>query len=88
MGRKLGFDVIYEYRTPNLVKAGRTSYIDVVWISQGEIQAAFEIRRKTEDLDIPTSSKDKTKLLRLSARKRYLVNVSENTGNAYFHEVL
>jgi hypothetical protein len=87
MGRKFGFGVLSEYMVPDLVTTGRTSYIDVVWISQSAVLAAFEIRRKKKNLDIATSRKNIMKLLKLRAQERFIVNVSATTGRAYFHNV-
>src|SRR3972149_10430285 len=76
IGRDLGFHSITEFAVPDLVQDGRTSLIDVVWNSENGIEFAFEIRPKSQELDLVTSFKDTTKLQNLSARKKFVVNVS------------
>jgi len=87
IGKELGFYSIMEYGVPDLTKEGRRSYIDVVWKSRNGIEFAFEIRRKIRDLDLVTTLKDTNKLQNLLAQKKFVVNVSEITGKAYFCEV-
>jgi hypothetical protein len=88
MGRSLGFYSVMEYGIPDLTKEGRRSYIDVVWKSRNGIEFAFEVRRKLHDLNIVTTLKDTNKLQNLVARKKFVVNVSELTGKAYFNEIV
>jgi len=88
MGRELGFMAILEYEAPDLVKTGRRSFIDVIWKSQKGIVAAFEVRTKKQNLDIVRTQKDKTKLEHLIAQAKFIVNVSETTGKAYFHKMV
>jgi DNA-directed RNA polymerase specialized sigma24 family protein len=88
MGRKSGFRVILEYAVPNLDVPGRTSFIDVVWASENRIVAAFEVRTKTQNLDVVTSRKDTRKLQKLNVQEKFIVNVSKITGRAYFHKLL
>jgi len=87
MGRDLGFSSFTWYEVPNLLNDGRNRFISVVWKSGREITVAFQVRRKRQDLDIVTSLKDRRKLDRLQANEKYIVNVSEKTGKAYFHRV-
>jgi len=88
MGRELGFMAILEYEAPGLVKIGRRSFIDVVWKSQKGIVAAFEVRTKKRNLDIVSTQKDRTKLKCLTAQAKFIANVSETTGKAYFHKIV
>jgi ribosomal protein S27AE len=88
IGRELGFMAILEYEAPDLVKIGRRSFIDVVWKSKKGIVAAFEVKTKKQNLDIVTTRKDKTKLEHLAAQAKFIVNVSEITGKAYFHKII
>jgi len=88
MGRKFGFRVVLEYAVPNLDVLGRTSFIDVVWASENRIVAAFEVRTKMKNLDVVRSRKDTRKLQKLDAQEKFIVNVSEITGKAYFHKLL
>src|SRR3989304_2288137 len=87
IGKELGFYAIMEYGVPDLTKEGRRSYIDVVWKSRNGIEFAFEIRRKIHDLSLITTLKDTNKLQNLIAKKKFVVNVSERTGKAYFCEI-
>ncbi len=87
MGKEFGFYSIKEYGIPDLTKEGRRSYIDVIWKSRNGIEYAFEVRRKIHDLNIITTLKDTNKLQNVIARKKFIVNVSELTGRAYFNEV-
>jgi hypothetical protein len=87
IGKELGFYSTMEYGVPDLTKDGRRSYIDVVWKSRNGIEFAFEVRRKIHDLDLVTTIKDTNKLQNLIARKKFVVNVSEITGRAYFCEI-
>jgi len=87
LGKELGFFSAVEYGVPDLTKEGRRSYIDVVWKSRNGIEFAFEIRRKIHDLDSVTTIKDTDKLKNLLAQRKFVVNVSESTGKAYFCEI-
>ena len=88
MGSDLGFSSFTWYEVPNLLNDGRNRFISVVWKRGGrEIAVAFQVRRKRHDIDIVTSLKDRRKLDRLQANEKYIVNVSEKTGKAYFHRV-
>jgi hypothetical protein len=87
LGKELGFFSMTEYGVPDLLKEGRRSYVDVVWKSRNGIEFAFEIRRKMHDLDLVTTVKDTDKLKNLIARRKFVVNVSESTGKAYFCEI-
>jgi len=87
LGKEYGFWVRLDYGVDNLVIDGRRSLVDVVWISQGRIAVAFEVRIKKRDLEIVTSRKDLRKLQNLKAKEKFVVNVSENTGKAYFHRM-
>ena len=87
MGRQLGYDSIAEYFMPSLVIGGRTSYVDVVWLSQGRIAVAFEIRAKSRELDIVTTRKDTAKLQLLNPLEKFIVNVSRISGKAYFRKL-
>jgi hypothetical protein len=87
IGKELGFFSTIEYGVPDLTEEGRRSYIDVVWKSRNGIEFAFEIRGKIHDLDLVTTIKGTSKLENLSARRKFVVNVSELTGKAYFCEI-
>lgn len=87
MGKELGFFSTTEYGVADLEEEGRRNYIDVVWKSRNGIEFAFEIRRKTHDLDRVTTIEDIYKLENLLARRKFVVNVSELTGRAYFCEI-
>ena len=86
IGKKRWYRTIQDYRVSNLVR-GRDGLIDVVWVTQYGIAAAFEIRTKKRNLDVVRSTKDLEKLGNLNAEKKYLVNVSTISGTAYFHDV-
>src|SRR3972149_8274856 len=87
IGKELGFHSITEYAAPDLGQEGRTSLIDCVWKSDEAIEFAFEIRTKAQELDIVTTMKDTTKLQNLSALKKFVVNISNKTGKAYFNQI-
>lgn len=87
IGKELGFFSITEFAVPDLVQKGRTSLIDVVWKTEDGIEFAFEIRTKAQELDLVTTRKDTMKLQNLSARKKFIVNVSNKTGKAYFNQI-
>jgi hypothetical protein len=87
IGKELGFHSITEYPVPDLVQVGRTSLINVIWKSDKGIEFAFEIRTKDQELDIVTTRKDISKLQNLSARKKFVVNISKRTGKAYFSPI-
>lgn len=87
MGRDYGFWVRLEYEVPDLVVNGKMSRIDVAWISQDRVTAAFEVRIKKHNLDVPTTRKDIRKLKKLRAQEKFIVNVSSTTGKAYFYRV-
>ena len=87
IGKELGFFSITEFAVPDLVQKGRTSLIDVVWKKEDGIEFAFEIRTKAQELDLVTTRKDTMKLQNLSARKKFIVNVSNKTGKAYFNQI-
>jgi hypothetical protein len=87
MGKQLGYVSIAEYCMPSLVIGGRTSYVDVVWLSQGRLAVAFEIRAKSGELDIVTTRKDTEKLRLLNPLEKFIVNVSKVSGKAYFHKL-
>lgn len=88
MGKELSFYSVMEYGIPDLTQEGRRSYIDVIWKSRNGIEFAFEIRRKIHDLNIVTTLKDTNKLQNIVAKKKFVVNVSELTGRAYFNEIM
>jgi hypothetical protein len=87
IGKELGFYSAMEYGVPDLTKEGRRSYINVIWKSKHGIEFAFEIRRKIHDLNLVTTLKDTNKLQNLIAKRKFVVNVSEATGKAYFCEI-
>jgi superfamily I DNA and/or RNA helicase len=87
MGKDLGFGSFTWYEVPNLLDDGRNRFISVIWKRGREITVAFQVRRKRQGIDIVTSLKDRRKLDRLQANEKYIVNVSEKTGKAYFHRV-
>jgi hypothetical protein len=84
LGKELGFYSIIEYGVPDLTNEGRRSYIDNVWKSKRGLEFAFEVRRKINDLHLITTRKDTNKLQNLIAERKFVVNVSEMTGRAYF----
>ena len=59
----------------------------MVWKSDEGIEFAFEIRTKAQELDLVTTRKDTKKLQNLLARKKFVVNVSNKTGKAYFNQI-
>ena len=87
MGKDLGFNSLIGYEVPNLFNDGRNRFISVIWKTGKEITVAFQIRRKNQSMDIVTSLKDRLKLDRLESKEKYIVNVSEKTGKAYFHKI-
>jgi len=87
MGKDLGFSSFTWYEVPNLLNDGRNRFISVVWKRGREITVAFQVRRKRHGIDIVTNLKGRRKLDRLQANEKYIVNVSEKTGKAYFHRV-
>jgi hypothetical protein len=87
MGKELGFMAITEYEAPDLVENGSRSFIDVVWKSRSGIAAAFEVRTKKQNLDVVPTQKDMIKLDRFPSQTKFIVNVSETTGKAYFHKI-
>lgn len=87
MGKDLGFTSFTWYEAPNLLNDGRNRFISVIWKKGMEIAVAFQVRRKKHDIGIVTSLRDIRKLQNLQANEKYIVNVSETTGKAYFHRV-
>jgi len=87
IGRDLGFKTIQEFEVQSLVEFGRRSFIDVVWVSDAGLIAAFEIKPKKTYLETITTHKDVAKLQNLDAYEKFIVNASELTGKAYFHKV-
>jgi superfamily I DNA and/or RNA helicase len=87
MGKDLGFDSYTWCEVPNLLNDGRNRFISVIWKKGREITVAFQVRRKRHSIDVVTSLKDRRKLDRLQANEKYIVNVSEKTGKAFFHRV-
>lgn len=87
LGQELGLHSLAEYCVPDLTQKGRTSYIDVVWKSNIETEFAFEIRAKARNMNLVTTRKDTNKLQNLKAKRKFVVNVSEVTGEAVFHEI-
>ena len=86
IGKDLGFHAITEFVPPN-TNIQRSELIDVVWKSGNEIEFAFEIRVKESELDVLAAQADVEKLRQLKSPKKFLVNVSNKTGKAYFNEV-
>jgi hypothetical protein len=89
VGKELGYQVIAEYRVFGLIEAYRKSYIDVVWIADCQLAAAFEIhvRLRERCLFQATGRKDMEKLRKLGAARKFIVNVSPKTGEAFFHRI-
>ncbi len=87
MGIQRGYVSAMEYCIPNFVVGGRNSYVDVVWLSQDKVVAAFEIKAKRGELDIVTTIKDPKKLRALDSQEKFIVNVSKISGKAYFHRL-
>ena len=89
LGKELGFGVIAEYLAPDLAQIGRNSYVDVVWIEESKIAVAFEIhvRDSARCLLQPTGRKDIEKLRKLRACRKFIVNFSPSTGEAFFHRI-
>lgn len=88
IGKDYGFWVRLEYEVPeSLPKHARRSFVDVVWISESRVVAAFEIRIRKRNLDLVRSGKDIEKLQKLQAQEKFVVNVSETTGKAYFRRI-
>lgn len=86
IGKRRGYRTCQDFRVSDRVR-GRGGLIDVVWVTQHGITAAFEIRTKKLNLDVMRSIKDREKLDNLDAERKYLVNVSKISGTAYFHDV-
>ena len=87
MGLDLGFKAYTEYEALNLFGDGYKRFISVIWKEGNEIKAAFQIRRKKTNLQFAESQKDRLKLDKLVATEKYLVNISEKTGEAIFFRV-
>ena len=87
MGLDLGFKAYTEYEALNLFGDGYKRFISVIWKEGNEIKAAFQIRRKKNNLQFAESQKDRLKLDKLVASEKYLVNISEKTGEAIFFRV-
>ena len=87
MGKDIGFNSYTEYEVPNLLNDGSNRFISVVWKEGSQIIAAFQIRRKKQKMHLMTSLKDRRKLAMLSAKEKYIVNVSEKNGSASFFRV-
>ncbi len=87
VGRDLGFDSYVGYEVPDLLNDGRNRFISVIWKKGKAVMVAFQVRRKAHSIDVVTSLKDRRKLDRLMAQEKYIVNVSETTGQAHFHRV-
>lgn len=87
IGKDLGFHSITEFVPQNAVIQTRSELIDVVWKSGDDIEFAFEIRTKESALDVLASEDDVEKLRNLECPKKFLVNVSNKTGKAYFNEI-
>jgi ribosomal protein L22 len=87
MGRDLGFKAYTEYEALNLFNDGYKRFISVIWKEGNEIKAAFQVRKKKTSLYFVDSVNDKLKLDKLVSAEKYLVNVSEKTGEAVFFRV-
>ena len=87
IGKDLGYNSYIEYEVPNLLNDGRNRFINVVWKTGKEIVVAFEIRRRRFQLGAVRSLKDRRKLDKLQSKEKYIVNISEQTGNAHFLRV-
>lgn len=87
MGSDVGFSSYTWYEVPNLLRDGRNRFISVIWKTGSQIEVAFQVRRKRLNPEIVTSHKDKSKMLSLISKEKYIVNVSERTGEAYFFKV-
>jgi hypothetical protein len=87
IGKDLGFHSITEFVPPNTVIQTMSELIDVVWKSENDMEFAFEIRAKESDLNILADQDDVQKLRVLDCPKKFLVNVSNRTGKAYFNEI-
>ena len=87
IGKDLGFHSITEFTPPNTVIQRRSDLIDVVWKSEKEVEFAFEIRARARDLDVISSHDDVVKLRNLQASKKFVVNVSNKSGKAYFSQI-
>ncbi len=88
IGKDLGFHSITEFLPPNTVMQSQSELIDVVWKSGNDMEFAFEIRAKESDLDVLAAQDDVEKLGNLECPKKFLVNVSNKTGKAYFNEII
>jgi hypothetical protein len=87
MGLDLGFKAYTEYEALNLCGDGYKRFISVIWKEGNEIKAAFQVRKKSTTLYFAQNPKDRRKLEALIADEKYLVNVSEITGEAVFFRV-
>jgi DNA helicase IV len=88
IGENLGYEWSCNYSISNLLGDGRNRQINVVWKEDNSFLAAFEIRIKNYDLDIITTVKDRRKLEKFNSKEKYVVNISERTGEAHFLRVI
>lgn len=87
IGKDLGFHSITEFVPSTTVIQSQSELIDVVWQSGNDLEFAFEIRARESNLDVLAAQDDVEKLRNLECPKKFLVNVSNKTGKAYFNEI-
>jgi hypothetical protein len=87
IGNELGFHAVTEFVPSNIVIQQRSELISVVWKSGDNVAFAFETRAKEGDLATVDIQDDINKLRKLECPKKFVVNVSTNTGKGYFNEI-
>lgn len=85
IGKRRGYIPSREYFFQS---EGQWRKASIIWGSpKGGIAAAFDVKSTTGNLEDIDSLERMTKLVDLSAEKKYVVNVSKMTGKAHFIEV-
>jgi len=87
LGSDNGYKVVLDYENPKINYPEKSSFVDVVWMSDEKIVAAFEVRAKTSELNFITSKSALEKLKNLEAEEKFIVYVSFITGKANFNPV-
>lgn len=87
LGIEYGYKIALGYEDPNVDYSASRGPIDVVWMSDGRVVAAFEVRAKRSDLDVITTRRNLEKLKNFDAKEKFIVYVSSITGKASFNRV-
>ena len=87
LGIKYGYNVVLEYENPKISYPEKPNFIDVIWMSDGKVAAAFEVRAKRSELNFITSNSALEKLKKFEASAKFVVYVSYITGRAIFNPV-